>query len=100
MLPRVLDRNFDVTTQDLGDGSEKEVCLVHFSSWTIRVMNIYFMSCWWFRVVFVQLFPCISLVILNILLFSAMRRAEQRRRRLTINKTNNNEKKNASTNGK
>ena len=47
-----------------------------------------------FRVIFVQVFPCISLVILNILLFSAMRRAEQRRRRLTINRTNNNLKKN------
>ena len=50
-----------------------------------------------FRVIFVQVVPCISLVILNILLFSAMRRAEQRRRRLTINRTNNNEKRNAST---
>ena len=39
-----------------------------------------------FRVIFVQVLPCISLVILNILLFSAMRRAEQRRRRLTINR--------------
>ena len=47
-----------------------------------------------FRVIFVQVLPCISLVILNILLFSAMRRAEQRRRRLTINRTNNNDKKN------
>ena len=47
-----------------------------------------------FRVIFVQVLPCISLVILNILLFSAMRRAEQRRRRLTINRTNNNMKKN------
>ena len=47
-----------------------------------------------FRVIFVQVLPCISLVILNILLFSAMRRAEQRRRRLTINRTNNNLKKN------
>ena len=28
-------------------GVEKEVCLVHFSKWTISVMNIYFMSFWW-----------------------------------------------------
>ena len=35
-----------------------------------------------FRVIFVQVFPCISLVILNILLFSAIRRAERRRQKL------------------
>ena len=52
-----------------------------------RVTGAYFITFWWFRCLFVQLLPCISLVILNILLFSAMRRAEQRRRRLTINKT-------------
>ena len=56
--------------------------------------------CCRFRVIFVQVVPCISLVILNILLFSAMRRAEQRRRRLTINRTNNNEKRNASNKSK
>ena len=35
-----------------------------------------------FRVVFVQVVPCISLVILNILLFSAIRKAERRRQKL------------------
>ena len=35
-----------------------------------------------FRVLFVHLIPCVSLVILNILLFSAMRRAERRRQKL------------------
>jgi len=99
MLPRVVDRTYDVI-QVAGPGgsfdSQKDVCLVHFSSWVIRVVNIYFISFWWFRVIFVQIFPCISLVILNILLFSAMRKAEQRRRRLTINKTNNNFRKGGS----
>ena len=35
-----------------------------------------------FRVIFVHFLPCVSLVILNILLFSAMRRAERRRQKL------------------
>jgi len=100
MLPRVLDRNYQVIITDVGAGVEKEVCLVYFSSWTVSVMNVYFMMFWWFRVIFVQVVPCISLVILNILLFSAMRRAEQRRRRLTINRTNNNEKRNANNKSK
>lgn len=97
MMPRLLDRNYSVTTSETMLGVEKEVCLVHFSEWTKNMIDIYFMSFWWFRVIFVQVLPCISLVILNILLFSAMRRAEQRRRRLTINRTNNNDKKNASS---
>ena len=81
---RLFDRTY--TTTVLDDG-EREVCLVHFSHWVTRVTGAYFITFWWFRCLFVQLLPCISLVILNILLFSAMRRAEQRRRRLTINKT-------------
>ena len=35
-----------------------------------------------FRVICVHLVPCVSLVILNILLFSAIRRAERRRQKL------------------
>jgi len=96
MLPRVVDRTYDiiqVADPATGFDSQKDVCLVHFSSWVIRVVNFYFISFWWFRVLFVQVFPCVSLVILNILLFSAMRKAEQRRRRLTVNKTNNNFRK-------
>ena len=76
-------------------GEAREVCLITFTSWVRGHKDIYFNSFWWFRVIFVQLFPCISLVVLNVLLFSAMRRAEQRRRRLTINRANNNTGKKA-----
>merc|ERR1719507_1972905 len=85
MLPRMLDRTYNVV-----ELLERKVCLVDFAAWlkaTTRITNAYFITFFWFRCLFVQLLPCISLVILNILLFSAMRRAEQRRRRLTINKT-------------
>ena len=94
----MLDRTYNVV-----ELLERKVCLVDFAAWlkaTTRITDAYFITFFWwvitkkplsppprFRCLFVQLLPCISLVILNILLFSAMRRAEQRRRRLTINKT-------------
>lgn len=40
--------------------------------------NVYF----WFRVVCIHLGPCASLVVLNVLLFGALRRAQQKRDKL------------------
>ena len=60
-----------------------------FASWlsaSSLFLDFYFVSFFWFRVIFIQLIPCVSLVILNFLLFSAMRRAERRRQRLLASK--------------
>ena len=88
-------------TNKLASDSRQTHLYIYISSffsftlfYILHIINLMFR----FRVVFVQVVPCISLVILNILLFSAMRRAEQRRRRLTINRTNNNDKKNSEKN--
>ena len=51
----------------------------HYSTIQTAVTRAFF----WFRVFFVHLLPCIFLVIFNILLCSAMKKAEQRRKRLT-----------------
>ncbi|XP_049831337.1 sex peptide receptor [Schistocerca gregaria] len=44
--------------------------------------DVYFVSYYMFRVVFVHMLPCVSLVVLNVLLFRAMRAAQVRRRML------------------
>jgi hypothetical protein len=38
--------------------------------------DFYFSAYWWFRVVFIHLVPCASLVVLNARLFLAMRAAQ------------------------
>lgn len=57
---------------------------VQFANWlkNENVLNIYFIVYYSFRVIFVHVGPCISLVILNLLLFRAMRDAQQKRDKL------------------
>ena len=45
-------------------------------------LDVYFTCYYMFRVVFVHLVPCISLVVLNVLLFSALRQAQLKRDKL------------------
>lgn len=44
--------------------------------------NLFFAVYWWFRVFFIHLIPCVSLVVLNSLLYHAMRIAQARRHML------------------
>lgn len=77
---RIVDRTYFVwATPDSGLHS----CHANFSSWVLFLgPTVYFNCFYWFRVVCVHLVPCVSLVILNILLFSAIRKAERRRQKL------------------
>jgi hypothetical protein len=45
-------------------------------------IDIYYLSYYGFRVIFVHAIPCVSLVVLNVLLFRAMRKAQLKRERL------------------
>merc|ERR1712106_786079 len=86
MVPRTLDREYSIHDVEypMCSGIQTSVCLVHFSAWTHFItLDIYFMLFFWFRVLFVHLLPSISLVSLNILLCSALSRADKRRSRLT-----------------
>lgn len=57
---------------------------VQFADWlnNENVLNAYFIIYYSFRVIFVHVGPCISLVILNLLLFRAMRKAQLKRDKL------------------
>lgn len=54
-------------------------------------VNLYFVTYFMFRVLFVHLIPCIALVILNVLLFRALKQAQQRRDMLLSKKNQKNE---------
>lgn len=45
----------------------------------VLTIDVYFFSYYMFRVLFVHLLPCISLVVLNVLLFKALRKAQDKR---------------------
>ena len=57
---------------------------VRFADWLQDdvTLNVYFIVYYSFRVIFVHVGPCISLVILNLLLFKAMREAQLKRDKL------------------
>ncbi|KAK7579893.1 hypothetical protein V9T40_000522 [Parthenolecanium corni] len=61
-----------------------ESATVQFADWlnNENVLNAYFIIYYSFRVIFVHVGPCISLVILNLLLFRAMRKAQLKRDKL------------------
>ena len=55
------------------------VCVEIPGDWVIENMTVYLNIYYWFRIIFIHLVPCTSLVVLNGLLIYAMRKAERRR---------------------
>lgn len=51
------------------------------ANWINQYVTVdgYYLSYFLFRIIFVHLLPCIALVVLNVLLFRALRQAQQRR---------------------
>ncbi|CAB4068330.1 Sex peptide receptor [Lepeophtheirus salmonis] len=83
---RFFDKKFEDMTIEYPVCSNNyiSICKVSFADWVVQdvSLNGYFITFWWFRVLFVHLIPCVSLVILNILLFRTMKEAEKKRERL------------------
>lgn len=82
-LPRFFDRTY-IPVQIEWNGNETEVCHLETSLWVHDYIGVdlYYTSYYLFRVLFVNLLPCIILVTLNILLFAALRQAQERRKLL------------------
>ncbi|XP_045209597.1 sex peptide receptor-like [Mercenaria mercenaria] len=57
-------------------------CVYQTRNWAMNHMDMYQNIYFWFRIIFIHLVPCISLVVLNGLLISAMRKAQIRRMQL------------------
>ena len=78
--------------QIIWNGQSVHVCKEEFSPWLCFVTpNVYFNLYYWFRVICVHVLPCVILVILNVLLFAAMKRAQKKRQRLFKDKKKKNE---------
>lgn len=57
-------------------------CIIMDRPWVAKNRVMYYNFYFWFRIIFIHLVPCISLVVLNGLLISAMRKASIRRMQL------------------
>ena len=68
----------------LWDGEWVSTCGRYNPYWVTEIitMDVYYNIYFWFRVAFVHLLPCFSLVVLNVLLFRALRQAQQTRDKL------------------
>lgn len=57
-------------------------CIIEYRPWLRANLNLYYSAYYWFRVIFIHLIPCVSLVVMNALLIYAMKKAQQRRMQL------------------
>ncbi|XP_041372776.1 sex peptide receptor-like [Gigantopelta aegis] len=57
-------------------------CFISPKPWLRSIVYVYYNIYFWFRVIFIHLVPCISLVVMNALLIYAMRCAQKRRMQL------------------
>ncbi|CAG9116173.1 unnamed protein product [Plutella xylostella] len=81
-LPRFFDRRY-VPHVTVWRGQLKDVCQMEMAPWVKTIsLDAYFIAYFAFRVLFVHLIPCTSLVVLNVLLFRAMKKAQINRQKL------------------
>ena len=75
------------------EGSMKYACRFDTASWVHQLVSedIYFISYYGFRIIFVHAGPCTVLVVLNLLLFRALRKAQKNRQALFKDNRKSNE---------
>lgn len=81
---RFIDRVYTPTNITWNGQQEVTVCKISMAKWVedVVTVDVYFTVYYCFRVVFVHSVPCVSLVVLNVLLFRAMRAAQLKRKEL------------------
>lgn len=91
---RFFDRVY-VTTHTIFEGEEVPVCRMEHANWVENyvTLDVYFNFYYWFRVIFIHFIPCVALIVLNFLLFRAMRQAQQKRLQLFKDKKTSESKK-------
>lgn len=84
--PKILISNYFSSSYTLVEidfnNETTTACHISIADWVYNYVgaNLYFSSYYLFRIMFVHLVPCVSLVTLNILLFKAMKQAQDRRK--------------------
>ncbi|CAG2169879.1 unnamed protein product [Oppiella nova] len=63
-------------------------CQQLMADWVENYQNFYFPLYFGFRIIFVNMGPCLALVVLNVFLFMALRRAQRKRKKLFQDKRN------------
>ena len=83
---RFLENDFHPVTiqKRLDPTQEMEACISNFTPFVERYQNYYFNIYFWFRVIFIHIVPCVTLMVLNALLINAMRAAQRRREQLLM----------------
>ncbi|XP_067006765.1 sex peptide receptor [Anabrus simplex] len=81
---RFFDREYRLHVITWRGQESVTVCRVDQAHWVKEwvTLDVYFTAYFCFRVIFVHTIPCISLVVLNVLLFRAMREAQLKRKKL------------------
>ncbi|XP_054282472.1 sex peptide receptor-like [Macrosteles quadrilineatus] len=83
-FPRFIDRVYEPLTISWRGQDAVTVCRERFAYWVEHwlSLDVYFTVYFGFRVIFVHMVPCICLVVLNVLLFRALRDAQLKRDKL------------------
>lgn len=79
---RFFDREIEPLAVPWENGTAM-VCFEHMAQWVQAIhIDVYFNFYFWFRVIFVHVIPCTALIVLNVLLFKAMREAKKKRQKM------------------
>ncbi|XP_022668353.1 sex peptide receptor-like [Varroa destructor] len=81
---RLFDCEFHDISVELDDGRQVVVCDKRNAPWVVHFFttHIYYNAYFTFKALFVNLVPCAMLVLLNILLFRALKQAQLKKRKL------------------